>query len=118
MSTAADEEMELTISVPGREPVETTLGGLSRAAQYLQLSFDVGGDDARPTGASLAIGGKGDIRAELYMDDDVTIRVIDARGEIVAEFQGTVAAVNFVKHKQTETEAAWVERAHKIKLEA
>ena len=81
-----------------------------------QLSFDVGGELARPIGASIAITGSGEIRSQLYIDDDVTIQVIDAGGEIVATFDGAVVNVAFRKHEQTETQAAWVERIHKIKL--
>lgn len=81
-----------------------------------QLTFDVGGDLHHPAGASLNITGKGIVNAELFMDDDVTIRVVDAQGEVVASYDGTVTGVHFVKHKETETETAWVERVHKIKL--
>lgn len=83
-----------------------------------QLTFDVGGEAARPTGASIAITGKGDIRSQLFIDDDVTIRVIDAEGEIVASFEGAVVDVGFKKHEGTETASPWVERIHKIKLGA
>jgi hypothetical protein len=81
-----------------------------------QLTFDIGGDVARPTGASFQISGKGDIRNQMFMDDDVTLRVIAADGEIIAEFEGAVTNVAFKKHAQTETEAEWVERVHTIKL--
>ena len=39
-----------------------------------------------------------------------------AGGKIVATFDGAVVNVAFRKHEQTETQAAWVERIHKIKL--
>lgn len=81
-----------------------------------QLTFDVGGDHPRPTGASIAITGSGEIRSELFLEDDVTIQVVDSNGEIVAEFDGAVVDVQFKKHDATETTSAWVERAHKIKL--
>ena len=86
------------------------------AAIPQQLTFDVGGELAKPTGASLSISGNGAIRSQLYIDDDVTIQVVDAGGEIVATFDGTVRDVAFKKHDETETSQAWVERQHKIKL--
>lgn len=81
-----------------------------------QLTFDVGGELARPTGSSFSISGKGAIRSQLYIDDDVIVQVIDAGGEVVAEFDGSVVDVGFKKHKETETTQAWVERLHKINL--
>lgn len=111
----------VTISVPGHEPVVVTEAreeGMAAVAVPIpqQLSFDVGGELAKPTGASIAITGSGAIRSQLYIDDDVTIQVVDAAGEIVATFDGSVRDVAFKKHDATETSNAWVERQHKIKL--
>lgn len=86
------------------------------AALPEQLTFEVGGELAKPTGASIAITGNGAIRSQLYIDDDVTIQVVDAGGQVVAIFDGSVAGVSFKKHDETETTSAWVERQHKIKL--
>lgn len=83
-----------------------------------QLSFDVGGEKARPTAASMSISGSGTLRSQLYMDDDVTITIADAAGEVVAEFDGTVTAVDFKKHGAKGDEPEFVERIHKIKLGA
>jgi hypothetical protein len=81
-----------------------------------QLSFDIGGDVARPTGASLKITGSGDIRSQLFMGDDVTLRVVDAAGVVVAQFEGSVVNVAFKQHEPTDSEPEWVERIHSIKL--
>lgn len=86
------------------------------AALPQQLTFDVGGELAKPTGASISISGSGAIRSQLFIDDDVTVQIIDAAGEIVAIYDGTVRDVAFKKHDATETALAWVERQHKIKL--
>lgn len=114
----------VTISVPGHEPVvivdppkEAQVNATAAPIHIpQQLSFDIGGDISRPTGASFAISGSGAIRSQLFMRDDVTIRVIAADGEIVGEFDGHVTKVAFKEHKQTETEPEWVERVHTIKL--
>lgn len=86
------------------------------SATEAQLSFDVGGPIRRPAGASIQVTGKGDIDTDLHMDDEVVIHIIDARGEVLATFDGTVAGIGFVKHKETDTSPAWVERVHKVKV--
>lgn len=112
----------VTMHVPGHEPIvvtepkETAVSTAAVQAIPQQLTFEVGGELAKPTGASIAITGMGAIRSQLYIDDDVTIQVIDAGGEIVATFDGSVAGVSFKKHDATETANAWIERQHKIKL--
>ena len=110
----ADDEPD----VPAEEP--TPAHEPAPAAQRVQipqqLSFDIGGDQARPTGASFNVSGRGEIRNQLLMGDDVTLRVIAADGEIVAEFEGSVSNVAFKRHDATETTNEWVERAHTIKL--
>lgn len=113
----------VTIQVPGREPVviteprETRMSTAEAPVRIpQQLTFDIGGDIARPTGASFAISGSGEIRSQLFMRDDVTIRIIAADGEIVGEYDGHVTKVAFKEHKQTETDPEWVERVHTIKL--
>lgn len=114
MSTGID---SVTISVPGEEPLTITKDDAAfKMIVPEQLSFDVGGEIRKPAGATLNITGKGELRSQLFMDDDVTIQVIDARGEVVATFDGSVVNVAFVKHQQTETDPEWVERVHKIKL--
>lgn len=114
-----EEETRVTMST-SEGAVETTLGGLARTADALigaQLSFEIGGELPRPGGASFAIGGKGMVSRELFLDDDVTVQIVDAAGEVVASFAGSVVAVDFKKHRETDSAAAWVERVHRIKLE-
>jgi hypothetical protein len=81
-----------------------------------QLTFDVGGELAKPTGSSLSVTGKADIRSQLYIDDDVLVQIVDAGGELIASFDATCIDVAFKKHDATETTTAWVERTHKLKL--
>ena len=84
-----------------------------------QLSFDVGQNRAvRPSGASISISGKATIREQLLLDDDVSVQLVNAQGEIIGRFEGTCIDVTFKKHDATETTSAWIERVHKIKLTA
>ena len=84
-----------------------------------QLSFDVGQNrSVRPAGASIAITGKATLHSQLLIDDDVSVQLVDAYGEVIGRFEGTCVDVTFKKHDATETSVAWIERIHKVKLQA
>ena len=120
MDGLADQDITATLTVPGHEPVQLTRPKEEEMSTLLdrpqQLSFDIGGDVARPTGASLKITGSGDIRSQLFMGDDIMLRVVDSAGEVVAELEGSCSSVAFKQHDASETEPEWVERIHTIKL--
>lgn len=87
-----------------------------------QLTFDVGARYKRPDEASLTLTGAGSMTRELYLGDSVTVRVTNARGEIISEARGHVVDLGFKVHpekldKEGEVKTAeFVERKHKIKL--
>ena len=114
----ATEDLSITMTTASGS-VEKTMDELQRVTDRLshqQLSFDVGGDHPRPAGGAIKITGTGNLKSQLYMDDDVTVQVVDEAGEIVASYDGAVVNVSFNKHAGTEQSAAWVERIHTIKL--
>lgn len=113
----------VTLHRPGEEPValndpkeEEVTTAPAELAPRLFDTTPYGKNLPSPSGGSIAIAGKGTIRSQLFMGDDVTVQIIDAAGEIVASYDGTCTSVAFVHHDATENTGEWVERAHKIKL--
>lgn len=111
----------ITISSPGTEPLTMTGDEWDHVVNTItapkQLTFDVGAANiARPAESSINISGKGTLRSELRLLDEVIVQIVNGDGEVIASYGGEVADVGFKKHDETETTAGYIERIHKVKL--
>lgn len=80
-----------------------------------QLTFDVGG--ATPDVASIKISGGFGLKRELRKGETCGIRIIDADGQILAEADGYVVAVQFKDKRNKYGDVESTERAHTVKVD-
>ena len=80
-----------------------------------QLTFDVGGE--RPNVASLKISGGLALSREMRKGEMVGIRIIDADGQILAEWDGHVTAIAFKDKRNKHGIVESTERSHTVRAE-
>lgn len=85
--------------------------------QQTRLSLDVetAYPDA-PVVGTISVGGKLEVGVELQIDDDVTVQIANADGEIIASGTAVVEKIPTIGHRP-KNGIPWNERAHKAKIE-
>ena len=80
----------------------------------VQLSFDVGG--ATPDVASIKVSGGFGLAREMRKGETVGVRIIDADGQILADADGYVVAVQFKDKRNKYGDVESTERSHTVKV--
>lgn len=102
----------MSISSPGHEPVD-----IKFPSKKSQLSFEIGGEAVgQRVFGTVSVAGSLQIDRNLDLGDEVSVRVVNAQGEVIASGGAIVGAPNFKTTRDQQGEIIATERAHKAKV--